>query len=233
NSTTVRTFDSIVCPHASTEFGFKIPDDVLVKTTFVGPIVREPKPAETLALKDKYAIRDDSFVLISTCGGGGFRADAEFMLESMTKADSAIRAVIGDIDHLFFLGPRYTGTVDTRSPMRIENSESQLASLFPLCDLVVAAAGFNTVNELLAAKTPAVFLPGTRRYDDQAERVLALEKHGLARVMVDRDSDSVSKSIADFCASRESIGQIRHSLVTSGFQPGNRMAADVILTTTK
>ncbi|MCA9214037.1 MAG: hypothetical protein KDB27_13285, partial [Planctomycetales bacterium] len=50
NSTTVRTFDSIVCPHASTEFGFKIPDDVLVKTTFVGPIVREPKPAETLAL---------------------------------------------------------------------------------------------------------------------------------------------------------------------------------------
>ncbi len=77
----LQKVDSILVPHSADEFEFEVPDSVVDKTIFVGPIVRRPDPVTVQQLRNKYEINDNSFVLVSSPGGGGFQEETERFLE--------------------------------------------------------------------------------------------------------------------------------------------------------
>ncbi len=222
--------DRVVVPHEESDFPSDVPDELAVKTFFVGTIVRRPEPETTMRLRNKYELHEDSFVLVSTPGGGGYENDANLFFDIAGAADLKIRKTIPDLQHLAFAGPRCRGSATVRgSGIRFLDAEPDLVSLFPLCNLVISAAGYNTVNELRATKTPTVFLPGNRKYDDQFERVKHLEETELAKVFTGIDESEIADGIAELCSDQAGLQRMRDKYRDDDFVIGNTKAAERIL----
>jgi UDP-N-acetylglucosamine:LPS N-acetylglucosamine transferase len=92
---------------------------------------------------------------------------------------------------------------------------------------VIAEGGYNTVNELRVAQAPAIFLPGERSYDDQAERVRGLQRRGLAAVFEQRGR--AAAAIAALAANDAWLGAARARYAGDQITLGNRAAAEHIL----
>jgi predicted glycosyltransferase len=112
--------------------------------------------------------------------------------------------------------------------MSVVHSERDLVSLFALADLVVSEGGYNSVHEIRLAGTPAAFVPGARRYDDQRERVDELTALGLA-AMADGAPDAVAARIAEVAASPAALRSIRERYAGDRLDADNRDAAAAIL----
>jgi UDP-N-acetylglucosamine:LPS N-acetylglucosamine transferase len=112
--------------------------------------------------------------------------------------------------------------------MQVVAHEPELGNLIALAGLVIAEGGYNTVNEVRLARTPAVFLPGERSYDDQVGRVEVLEQHGAALVFADRDLAIVVPQIAALATDRARLDAMRCAYGTA-LDTGNRAAAAAII----
>jgi hypothetical protein len=73
-----------------------------------------------------------------------------------------------------------------------------------------------------------VFVPGARTYDDQEERVRALEAIGVARVLTGAPPE-MARELAAVATSDETLAQMRRSYARDCLQPGNRAAAERML----
>ena len=72
-----------------------------------------------------------------------------------------------------------------------------LSQYWKAFDFVIAAGGFNSVNELLVAQIPTLFFAQNRLYDDQLSRVLSLEEQGLCLHFNKNDTaDIIRKKIS-------------------------------------
>jgi hypothetical protein len=220
--------DRIVIPHLPEEFSSGLPPSLERKSIYVGPIVRLPQRERQAALKAKYRICDGDFLLTSTAGGGGFIESAEGFFETVFEIHRRLYPIMPDLKHLVITGPNFKGTLLPLEGMTLVSYEPDLVDLIALSKVVIAEGGYNTVNEIRLTKTPAIFLPGDRRFDDQAERVRALEKKGLAFVFPER-SRKIAPEISSLCASASSLQQIRRNYESDRMIIGNRTAAETIL----
>ena len=72
-------------------------------------------------------------------------------------------------------------------------------------------------------------MPSKRKYDDQEERVQALQQQGVAFVFTDYPAEQIAQKIVEFAASPQSARDIRARYATDRLEPGNRVAAEKIL----
>ena len=220
--------DLILIPHLPPEFGYEIPPRLGARTCFAGPIVRTPAPEIQHRLRETYGIGEQHFVLTSTAGGGGFEAHAESFFATVFDVHRRLHPVMPHLLHLVVLGPNFGKSLTPLPGMRVVPFEPEMVNLLAISDLAIAEGGYNTVNEIRLAKTPAVFLPSSRSFDDQEERVRALEQRGLAFVLPQR-GDGAARKIADLCASRFMLGELKRRYEADRMETGNRVAAERIL----
>lgn len=107
---------------------------------------------------------DEHLVYVSAGAGGDPQAEAE--LEAMLDALSGqpnLRILVG-------YGPLYRGRVRFRRNV-IAYQGVNVADYFPGVDAAFSAAGYNTYQELLAARVPTAFYAQVKKMDRQDERV--------------------------------------------------------------
>ncbi|NKE73765.1 hypothetical protein MNODULE_23730 [Nitrospiraceae bacterium HYJII51-Mn-bac16s-1-B09] len=220
--------DRIVIPHLPEEFSVDLPVSLQRKSIYVGPIVRLPRKETQSALKTKYRIAEGEYLLTSTTGGGGFADHAESFFETVFEVHRRLCPQMPNLRHLVVTGPNFKGSLRPLERMEIVSYEPDLIDLIALSDIVIAEGGYNTVNEIRLTKTPAVFLPSDRKFDDQEERVRSLEEKGLAFVFPERSS-TVASEISRLCASASVLEQIRRNYESDRMVIGNRTAAEAIV----
>lgn len=233
----LRQVDLIVVPHTPEEFGEEIPPAFRSKSFFVGPIVRLPRLEKGEALRRKYEIKEDDFLLVSTAGGGGFEEKAASFFEAVFKIHRRVVSHRLSLRHLVILGPNFKrersgepgGETGVEAGLTVVDYEPDLVDLFSISDLVIAEGGYNTVNEIRLAKTPAVFLPSDRKYDDQEERVRGLAASGLAFVFPDRSAPDFLEEIVKIVSSDRLLEGIRRKYEIDRMEIGNISAAKKIV----
>lgn len=228
SSGALEQMDLVIVPHEESEFDNPLPPRLRQRTAFVGPIVRLPDPAVQETLRRKYQISPGDFVLTSTAGGGGFEETASRLFDTVWEAHEELSSAVPSLRHIVVLGPQFTRARAALPGMTVVQSEPELVNLLALSSLVVAEGGYNTVTELRAVKTPAVFVPGARTYDDQEERVRALEAIGVARVLTGSPS-AMARDLVGVATSREALEAMRRNFARDRLAPGNRVAAERIL----
>jgi predicted glycosyltransferase len=177
-------FDSlraIVLPHARSEFAHPLPDTLITRSHFVGPIAREPEPHKLAPLLQRYQIAADDWFLISTSGGGGFETDRPLFLEIVDQLHRALRQQRDRLKHLVVLGPLSDRELPSQPGMIVVREVPELVHLLPAARGALTGAGYNTVTELMLARTPAVLLSGDRRHDDQHARADRFAEQGFGR----------------------------------------------------
>jgi predicted glycosyltransferase len=113
------------------------------------------------------------------------------------------------------------------SHLRIIRFENNLPELMKLSKLVISTAGYNTCNELIQAKTPAVLVPLWRGGREQFERALYLEKNGIVRVF---NGNSSSQFLDLVINCKKNLEKMRLNFRKfSHYKQGNTEAAKIIL----
>jgi UDP-N-acetylglucosamine:LPS N-acetylglucosamine transferase len=224
----LATVDVALIPHSPAEFGYELPPALAPRCVFTGPIVRAPDPTLHDALRRRHGLEPGRFTLLSTAGGGGFAATAGPFFDAVWTAHARVAERHPDLRHVVVLGPHRDAAPAPLPGMSVVQAEPELVTLFTLADLVVSEGGYNSVNEIRLTKTPAVFVPGTRRYDDQRERVDELAALGLA-VVADGTPGAVAARIADVAAAPEALRAMRERYAADRVDAGNRRAAAAIL----
>ena len=221
--------DQILVPHDRDEFGHDLPHPLTERTVFVGPIVRVPSTTAATAMRHKYHVSHAAFLITSTPGGGGFGPDTDAFFDVVYHAHRQLTARIPKLHHVVIQGPRNRSALPALDQMTVVPIEPDLVALIAASDVVIAAGGYNTVNEVRLCKTPAVFLPGSRTHDDQAHRVSRFADLGLGWVFDEQPPTDVARQIADRCASPEALNQVARQYDQDQFETGNRHAAQQIL----
>ncbi|WP_088289893.1 glycosyltransferase [Kineosporia sp. A_224] len=222
--------DAVVVPHTEAEFGLPLPERVRLRTVFAGTISRRPEPAGIEAVRARYAVRPGVPLLVSTAGGGGFADTAVpfFAAVRATHAELVRRLRPDGVQHVVVLGPNYAGEVPDLPGAHVVSVEPRLVDLFAIADLVLSEAGYNSVSELRLLGVPAVFVPGRRRLDDQAERALELARAGSA-VVLDPAPTTVATGVADLLTDPDLMARMRRTALATRLVPGNRAAARHVL----
>lgn len=223
------TADLILIPHDEEEFAYTLPYKLKGKCHFVGPIIRSAETQPQLMLRNKYGIQADDFLLTSTVGGGGFADKAQAFFDTIYQVHDKIRQRIPELKHLLVKGPNFTENLPTVDRLQIIDSESEMVNLLAISDLVIAEGGYNTVNEIRLAKTPAIFIPSDRNYDDQYERVEALENRGLAFVFDQNNADGIADLIMRAHAEQSLLTGIRKGFESDIIKTGNATAAKLLV----
>lgn len=220
----LERMDLVLVPHEPDEFDHPLPPSVRQRTAFVGPIVRPPDPAVQADLRRRYGLAAGDFVLTSTVGGGGFEETATRLFDAVWEAHERLLPLVPSLRHVVVLGPQFTQRRVALPGMTVVASEPELVNLLALSSLVVAEGGYNTVQELRAVKTPAAFVPGARTYDDQEERVRALERLGVARVLGGAPAD-MARELTALATSPATLDRMRRAYARDRLVPGNAAAA--------
>lgn len=192
----LRTVDLILIPHDREDFGYDLPAAFIDKAHFIGPIIRQADGQQQQLLRAKYHLQPDEKLLVSTVGGGGFEDKATAFFQTVFAIHKQIHDQTPKLRHLLIKGPNYTKPL-TGVPQGIEiiDSEAEMVNLLAISTLVIAEGGYNTVNEIRLAKSPAIFLPSDRNYDDQFERVMELAAKGLGFAYPQPDRRSIADQI--------------------------------------
>lgn len=219
--------DLVIAPHSVEEFEGQLPDWLLRKTVFVGPIARHAEPSRVGALRKKYGLDAKDRLIVSTPGGGGFPAD----FEQLWRVACGVQRFLGPLGfrHVFVSGPN--GRNDIEPPddtMTVVDVEPEMPTLLSMATAVISAGGYNTVNEIRLAKRPAFFLPGDRKYDDQSERVTELANAGFAWSFEGASVDDISETIANRVQDSSAMNAASASYQKDAFRTGNQSAARAI-----
>ncbi len=162
-------------------------------------------------------------------GGGGF-ADSAWLYEAVVAAHTELRNRIPGLRHLVVRGPLAAGArpMDVAG-MTIVDADADLVHLLALSALVVAEAGYNTVQEIRQIGVPAVLVPGPRRYDDQSARAHSLEVLGVARVVQRTSRQAAAAAIVALACDSAALARMRHRAGALRPTPGNDDAAVALL----
>lgn len=224
----LRRMDAVIVPHAAEECAWSPPGWLTQRMSYVGPIVRLPDAAAQERLRMKYALRPGDFLLTSTCGGGGFEAQAGRFFRTVWQVHAALAGEVRHLRHVVVKGPHYGKPLEPPPGVVLVDTEPDMINLLAISDLVLAEGGYNTVNEIRASGTPAVFLPSARGKDDQEARVLELERRGLARVYRESEHGQAAAGVLELCVGAGRLAAMRRRYLSERLEVGNGRAAERI-----
>lgn len=219
----------ILIPHDPEEFGYELPVRLRDKAHFLGPIIRSPDENAQARLREKYRIKPGELLLTSTVGGGGFQDRALSFFETVYAVQARLSGQVPTLRHLVIKGPNFGAELPEADGIQVIDSEPEMVNLLAISDLVIAEGGYNTVNEIRLAKTPAIFLPSARHYDDQTERVEDLARRGLAYVFTEREPEPIATLIRRYCQEPELGDALRERYREDKVATGNRSAGEKLI----
>lgn len=221
---------ALIMPHAPEEFGRTLPAPLAARATFTGPIVRTTDADGQARVRARYGIGPDDVVITSTVGGGGFDDSAAWLLDLVFAAQARWRAAVPRLRHLVVRGPLASGhTAPPPEGVTLIDADFDLVHLFAVSTLVVAEAGYNTIQELRHVRVPALLAPGARTYDDQTARARALEALGVARVVERHDPAAALETLVALPSDGTALAAMRAAAAAVPFEPGNARAARALI----
>ncbi|MFF3002273.1 glycosyltransferase [Kitasatospora sp. NPDC057940] len=155
---------------------------------------RSPWPEDTRALR------------IAVVAGGGGHDDAPGFLTAALhgiREFARSRHAPADVDVLVLTGPHFDGAVlvppGMPGPVRVRPYLGPAYDVYWHADAAITHAGYNTVQELVRSRVPAVAVPGVRDFDDQRVHlkaaacptmvVAAAEEHAIAGALAEALKD--------------------------------------------
>jgi len=164
-----RAWDLVILPHPA---GYWMPDPGIVRAKrveAVGWIYRRPVP-EFQVIPASGGERKICKILITTGGGSGedqgndVRSDIASMIHRLRQ-----RLQI-PVKVMEVLGPRDWKKNSVQGVDETVTPGTELHNVFSTVDLVISAAGYNTVLELACTDVPVLLVPVPRYTDDQEKR---------------------------------------------------------------
>jgi len=218
-------FDRIIIPHARRDFAFDLPADLRRRARFVGPIIRDYSLGRTREMAKKYRLRG-KFVITVTCGGGGHPVLSEIFVCAVVGALQRLR--LPDVRAVVVTGPLFRKDMGhLEKNILLVSFEPDLPSLIKASNLVICEAGYNTINEVIKIRTPAVILPAKRQYDDQFGRARRLEERGAVVVVPRPEPDALRDAVLNLYRDRKRLAKMRRRFPV--LRQGNEVAAKIIL----
>jgi UDP-N-acetylglucosamine--N-acetylmuramyl-(pentapeptide) pyrophosphoryl-undecaprenol N-acetylglucosamine transferase len=217
-------YDRLIVPH----------DDVAAvgelhepgKALAVGPIlIRDRKELldrararATLGLpKD---VPEAALVLYASFGGGG---DPEALRALDLTLDAV--AALGNAHLVYGAGPLMRAPPQPRAGLTVLAGRYPMLDLLPAFDGAIAAAGYNTVHELMYAGIPSVIVPFGRILDDQERRARELAAAGACLCCEPLTAGGLGAAVrrlADPALRRELAKQAQKVVGHNGAEPAAR-----------
>ncbi|MBN2422222.1 glycosyltransferase [Candidatus Woesearchaeota archaeon] len=228
-----RDFDLVLAPHERREFE-NLEKEYSVKLNtldFIGPLVKDT------AFDNSYDDKNNKgFKILALCGGGGFD-DAEKFVNSCMDIYYLTNKKIENLKFEIIPGPfnkRFENLKNKKETnLKISRYKTNVLNLMNQADLIISQAGYNTSNEIIIAKTPAIIMPLIIDYDDQLERALNLEKSGIAKVVKDYNANAAAEICIELALDRTKLEIMEENFKKIKFHSGNKQAAEKIINLTK
>jgi len=245
NKEIIDKFKKIILPHSLIELKETLPRKIFNKITkdrrfvITGSIFRELNQKRIKRCRSKYNISDEDFLITVTLGGGGefIKGKCETpanIIFSFVKNYKKIKKIIPNVRVIINIGPLFyhnkkLEAIKKQYNIKVLSYEKNLLELMHLSKLVISPASYNTCNEIIEAKTPAILIPLLRDNNEQLERALYLEKKGIINILYNNSDDQFIDLITD-C--RKNLDKMKNNFRKfSDWKQGNNKAAKEILKT--
>jgi predicted glycosyltransferase len=162
---------SVVIPHEKSDSC--VPSVCSDKAVYVGDIVRE-LPENPYPVQLRFNTPSDPVVLV-TAGGGGHETALDF-LSCCIRAIEHLRNRLPNVMVIVVPGPLFKrwSELSIIPNMRVIPFDPDLAEMCATADVVLAQAGYNSLNELVCLGVPTITVPAARGFDDQFKRAETL-----------------------------------------------------------
>jgi len=205
------------------------------KFFYIGNIFRTPKLEQIKKLKQKYNKKKDELLVTITAGGGGFLKGTHSFFSNLgiitKKVENEFRNKKNDFKKIRWLlikGPLFNEKIDIPKHIEVSDYEQHLPELFAISDLIISAAGYNSVNEIIAAQTPALLHPFFQIMDSQALRAFFYTSKGFIQTFNAKD---IRKTIKIFLEviNPTYLNEMKQSYQSYVHKNGKNFAAAIIL----
>lgn len=238
-------FAQVIFPHLEREFKETLASDIYQeistnKKYFVSGLIYKKVDKNIVEQqRKKYRIDKNDFLILVTLGGGGelVLGECQTPLDIMTdfiKIFKLIKIKHKKLKAIIVGGPLFKHQDKVKKILASANKsirfvpyDDNFLELISLADLVISPVGYNTSNEIVSTKTPAIFVPLLRGSFEQQERAEYLAQKGICRVYNSRNKDDMIKNIKHMIKNIDSYKENFDNLQIS--EPGNKTAARIIL----
>ncbi len=178
-----KLVDYFIVPHEKDDFSpGEIPDSIMSRCVFTGPLVRKINLQMVQTLRKRFAGDAMELVLV-TLGGGGWKG-AKSLAQQAWRAMELLQKERPHMAGVMVCGPLFEGHMpEPNSRLVSVKFEGMLPELMVASDAVVCSAGYNSTRELETSGTPGVLVPLTDPgRDDQEARAKRASESGFALV---------------------------------------------------
>jgi predicted glycosyltransferase len=214
----IGQFKKIILPHSTSELKATLPQrifqEIIKNKKFVisGPIFKKLDLDKIKRCQRRYNISSSDFLITLTLGGGGklekgqCQAPNKIINDFLTIFPSLDKKIT-NLKAIIITGP-YFQKINRKMPLgvKVVKFERNLLELIHLSKLVISPAGYNTCNEIIEAKTPAILIPLLRGNNEQFERAVYLKKKGIIRVF---DGGSINEFLNLIIDCQNNLDKIR------------------------
>jgi len=234
-------FQKIILPHTHKEIedllSLSLVKEIKKNKKFeiAGPIFQRIDNKKIAFCREKYKIHQNDFLITITVGGGGKlkvgQCDnpSKIIKQSLDIYPSLVKK-IDNLKIVIITGPYFEGfKKKSSSKLRFIRFEKNLLELIKLSKLVISSAGYNTCNEIVVTKTPAILIPLQRGDNEQFERASYLSKKGVVKALRD---DSLDNLLDLILGCKKNLKKMKNKFENlSNWKRGNKKAAKIILKT--
>jgi pimeloyl-ACP methyl ester carboxylesterase len=158
---------------------------------FCGYVLANP-PAEREAARAELGWGPDERVCLVTVGGSGVGGG---LLQRVIDAYPEARANVPELRMVVVCGPRIDpASIPAPDGVELAGYVHELSRQLAACDVAVAQGGLTTCMELAAAKTPFLYAPLRRHFEQNLHVRHRLERYGAGRA-IDLASDDIAAGI--------------------------------------
>lgn len=204
------------------------------KIFYINNIFRNPvnKDIENVLLKYK---KNHGELLVTITAGGGGGGGCLREVKKFFECVSMINKVIvkkstelKKIRWVLIKGPLFRYKIKLSDNFEIYEYEENLLELFCISDLVVSTAGYNSINEIIASRTPALVYPLPSLMDSQTSRAFYYSSMGFIRLFNIRDFKKATKLFVD-TLNPACLNKMKESYNNYEHKDGKRSASGIIL----
>jgi predicted glycosyltransferase len=153
-------------------------------------------PADRAALRAELGYRPDEVVCLVTVGGSGVGSG---LLRRVIDAYPQARAQVPGLRMIVVCGPRIDpDSLPAHEGLELVAYVDRLSRHLAACDVAVTQGGLTTCMELAAAKTPFVYFPLRRHFEQNLHVRHRLERYGAGHAMdlATATSETIAAAIA-------------------------------------
>lgn len=146
-----------------------------------------PEPSDKPELRARLGLRPDETVCVVSVGGSGV---GRGLIERLLAAAPILHRRRPDLRVIVVAGPRLAPESFPPAPgFEIRGFEPDLPQLLAACDVAVVQGGLSTCMELVATRTPFVYVPLQRHFEQNVHVPQRLARYGAGRRLDYRDAD--------------------------------------------